>query len=151
MTMIEYINERIERIRNSDYSQIKKDKLCKILNKEKEKLIECFSIFELNKYWIEDKEKYTFPSDRKSMVDKYYNEYKKLHGDHSIELFEENLKIFIKITLNPYTGDTLKNKNLKEEYWDSREESYKCWVGFIGSFSEAGKYFEAVDNITAYS
>jgi len=93
----------------------------------------------------------------KEMLLKYFKEYKKLGGSHSLDKYEKNIESFMKITLDSFVfGDLTKHSSeIKEgesKYWSSCHESFNYWKAQENiSQSEGCKYFKSVDNITTYT
>ncbi len=81
--------------------------------------------------------------------EEWFNEYKRLGGTDDLKTFGINLNIFFELTLNLFVyGDMRK---FDGTIWESRNEAWKCWGEYIGSPFEANIYFDAVNNITAYT
>jgi hypothetical protein len=73
----------------------------------------------------------------------YWKEYKRLGGSHKKQDFFKHLDKFIEFTIDAYVHG---------EGEKSREESFDDWAHYLNDdYEEAGIYFHAVDNITAYS
>lgn len=75
-----------------------------------------------------------------------YKNYKELKGKHSFDTFLKNLEKFYEFTMRAYVWG-----EYDEDGPQSREEAYGLWVSYIKSPKEADRYFEAVDNFSAYS
>ncbi len=74
------------------------------------------------------------------MDDKYFAQYKRLRGKASREKFVSMLPKFFEIILDPYVYG---------EGEVSRDEAWTEWVKVIGNEPEAGRYFKAIDSVTA--
>ncbi len=80
---------------------------------------------------------------------KFYDEYKRLGGKCDDGQFAYYHKVFIAITMDAYVGGEC-YEDLKGQVMD-RETVFKKWIIFIGNIKEAGLFFEATDNVAAYS
>ena len=67
----------------------------------------------------------------------WFKEYIALDGRHSYDVFTENLTRFFSIILNAYVNGI-----------GDPADAYMRWVLYIGRFSEADRYFAAVDKVT---
>jgi hypothetical protein len=79
--------------------------------------------------------------DEFEMVPHYYKEYQRLGGKHDYKKFNKSLQKFFDLTLDSYVNGE----------GDPRDVAYAKWVKYIRSYKQAGLYFEAVDNLTAYT
>ena len=93
----------------------------------------------------------------KAIIPKYFKEYKKLKGNHSLDIYEKNIDSFMRITLDSFVFGDLKKqssdiKKGESKYWNSCHESFNYWRTKENiSKLEGCKYFRSVDNITAYT
>jgi len=112
------------------------------------------TIFKKNEHWIMDsnvKTQYPLPDPKEDPETlKFFEEYKKLGGKDKFEKYADNLCTFFKITFGPYVDGDL-SKAVKGECWESVDEAWMCFVGFMQSVEEAKRYFQSVDNIHAYT
>ena len=84
------------------------------------------------------------------MFEDFLAEYKRLKGRHSRNQYIDNLNMFLKITFNSYNGDARHYDGAKT-FWNSRDEAFNCFVGYLGSLAEAHRYFRSVNNIKVYT
>jgi hypothetical protein len=111
-------------------------------------------IFKKNEQWIMDSNvntQYPLPDpEEDSETLKFFEEYKRLGGKDELEKYTNNLRTFFKITFESYVNGDL-SKPIEGESWESADEPWMCFVGFMQSLEEAKRYFESVDNIHPYT
>lgn len=116
---------------------------------------ECMNLYKENEFWIFDSGNYPYdgvvPED--DMMEKFYSEYTNFGGKHSLMKFKGNLTTFLRITFEAMvTGDMKKHKNLPSgSFWNTRQETYECWVGYLKNFTEANRYWEAINKVAPYT
>jgi ribosomal protein S18 len=115
----------------------------------KDHIKKCKDLYNGNKDWIE-KTTFETPADKETLY-QFINEYKRLKGRHSTDKCAENLKMFFKLTFIAFGHGSMEKFEGSKTFWETRQESFDCFVGYLGSLVEANRYFESVDNIKGYS
>lgn len=115
----------------------------------KDHIKKCKEIYRLNKDWITG-ELFSSPAD-KELLDKFFQEYKILTGRHPSYKYTENLNVFFKLTFIAYGHGSMEKYEKSKTFWDSRQEAFDCFVGYMGSLTEAHKYFNSVNNVKPYT
>ena len=115
----------------------------------KDHIKKCKELYNQNKDWVEG-EVFKNPCDE-DMLNKFLNEYKILKGRHSSFKYTENLNVFFKLTFDSYVHGDQRKYEGAQTFWETRQECFDCFVGYLGSLSEAHRYFDSVNNVRAYT
>lgn len=116
---------------------------------------ECIKLYNQNSHWINcikiiDQVPPKILNDSETFY-KFYEEYKKLGGKVGYWTYDKNLRMFFKITFPTASGYLKKYEKADDDHWNSREEAFNCFVGYIKNYPEAVRYFKSVDNIYRYT
>ena len=103
-------------------------------------------LYNRNKEWLEKEER---PERSQDM--KFFEEYKKLGGKHSLDIYLKNLDMFFKMTFSEFVNGELRTTP-EGLIWD-RDLGMSCFWASLGweDKDEANKYFDSVDNIHSYT
>jgi len=124
------------------------------MTKGKTHIHQCKELYKQNEEWIK-KISYIFGKSfhiyDQIVFEDFLIEYKRLKGRHSRNDYIDNLNMFLKLTFSSYCYGDMRQYAGAKTFWRSREESFNCFVGYLGSLAEANRYLESVDNIKSYT